>query len=520
MTTNPNLELRTNKTLEEQIFYFFLTTAIIVVTVFLDLIMVLTGQRRRFTMSFLGKMFRRQTIAEHLAEEERKQEEQEKRLSEAALRQEGQTPAASGLKLGPVIGGQSLPRHLGLKRAGNWLVMDEDPLDQHFFILGTTGAGKSEAIKRLVHEILTITDRDLFLVDGKGEPDLANFVRDMAHNAGRGDAPIFRLGLSQPGAIYNGMRGAGETLYNRFVQLVGASEATGNGAFYADKNRNLLSLICLAPEGPPRSFDDLRARLQMNWLTTTYKHDPLELALIKEIGNEGVMELTLRILPLIRELGKVVGPNGFAIEETRCSVFSIRTQSVGDTSKRFLQFLIEDIKDFVGNRQRRPGVLIIDEFGNFENENIVKLLRMARSSRLAVILATQDTASLGDESAQRMILANCNTYLLMKTNFPEEVAKLAGTIKQIESSFQHQSGEPTGMGSARVQDAFSIDMNAVARLRPGECFLIRDRYNVKIRISRVENIPSAPKEVTTPPPTLPTQSVVAASDEDIPLHEL
>src|SRR5207253_2892166 len=103
---------------------------------------------------------------------------------------------------------------------------------------------------------------------------------------------------------------------------------------------------------------------------------------------------------------------------------------------------------------------------------IIALLSLARSAKLGIILATQDIASLGDETTRRLILANSRTKILMATDFPEEVASLAGTIYQLESSIQHESGQATGLGSARVQHTFKIDMNEAARLQTGEAFII------------------------------------------------
>jgi len=39
---------------------------------------------------------------------------------------------------------------------------------------------------------------------------------------------------------------------------------------------------------------------------------------------------------------------------------------------------------------------------------------------LGIILATQDVASLQDETTKKLVLANTRTKLLMATDFPEE----------------------------------------------------------------------------------------------------
>ena len=143
---------------------------------------------------------------------------------------------------------------------------------------------------------------------------------------------------------------------------------------------------------------------------------------------------------------------------------------------------------------------------------MIALLTLARSAKLGVILATQDIASLGDEDTKRLILANTRTKMLMASDFPEEVAKLAGTIYQVESSVQHDSGEATGMGSARIQHTFKVDMNEAGRLQPGEAFIIRQRYAGKLRVARVKDIPPALTEILPAPrPKQPPEDITDIS---------
>jgi hypothetical protein len=246
-----------------------------------------------------------------------------------------------------------------------------------------------------------------------------------------------------------------------------------------------LQLVCYAPGGAPRNFDQVRERLSKPWLLRSYRGDKTEVAEIQDIEEKDIEGLRRRIRPLAREFGRVIGEDGFTLEHCRCAIFSIRTQSVGDSARRLINFLVEDLKDFVGKRQQRPGVLVIDEFGQFKNDNILALLSMARSAQLGVILSTQDVASLRDEATRRLVLANTRTKLLMATDYPEDVGTLAGTMLQVESSIQHKEGDPTGMGSARVQHQFKVDMNEAARLLPGEAFLIRQRHAAKLKVRAI-----------------------------------
>lgn len=448
-------------------------------------------------------MFLKPRSLEGLLEEQRQQlARNDQKLSQYGVKYERDTPLPipGELRLGVFLKGDHFPQELGITRRAKWLTTEERLLDYHWFILGATGAGKSETLKRLIFEIATNTDRDIFLVDGKGEDELAQAVRAICYHGQRGETPIFRLGQIERGHPYNGFMGQPADIYNRLCAMVGVREAEGNAQYYADVNRDLLQLMCFAPEGPPRSFEEVRHRLNIKWLEQAWRDsdDELEtLAELKRSKSNPLEGLRLRMRPIARELAPVVRPDGFVLEQARSAIFSIRTQSVGDTAARFLQYFIEDIKDFVGKRQQkdRSAVLIIDEFGSFGNKNILALLTQARSAHVGVVLATQDIASLGDEATTRNVLANTRTKLLMASDFPEEVAKLAGTRYQVESSIQHNEGETTGMGSARIQHAFKIDMNEAGRLQPGEGFIIRQRYAAKLRMARVEQIPNAPAEV-------------------------
>lgn len=469
-------------------------------------------------MSFLKKVSEwsgAKTLAQQVEEAERESEAHERRQERRAMQRGQNEPSAepAWLPLGTVIKGDHFPPHTGVSYRKSWVALSERLLDQHVFILGSPGAGKSETIKRLSLEILTNTNRDLFLVDGKGESELATSIRMIARQEGRGHVPIFQMGMAQRGAVYNGFQGDAPAIYSRLAEMIGVSEAEGNARFYADSNSDLLQLLCYAPGGPPRSFREVRERLTFKWLKNAWADDPLELETIQSISKEQMEGLQLRLRPLMREFDALIRPEGFSLDETHCAIFSIRTQSVSHAASRLIQFLIEDLKDWIGKRQQRDAVLIIDEFGSFGNKNIIKLLSLARSARLGIILATQDVANLGDDLTKQQILATTRTKFLMASDFPEEIATLAGTIKQIESSMQHDEGTATGMGSARLQDTFAISMNEAARLEPGQGFLIRQRFTAKVQVKQIPEIEVEPEEEEVAPPVEPPKDEKPNDDE-------
>lgn len=445
----------------------------------------------------MARFLRPRDLQDHLEEQQAQLRAQELYLSRQAGRADTEAPqAAQALNLGLFIKGDQLSPQLGVRRLRNWIQLDEEMLDQHMLLVGATGAGKSETLKRLVVETLRVGKRDIFLVDGKGDPHLGRQIAQLIYARHGQPVPFFSLGVDHPSCVYHGFRGEPLDIYNRLAALVGVEEQTGNAMYYADRNRDLLQLVCYAPDGPPRSFEALRAQLQVEWLRDVYQGNQTELAVLDAIEPQMVADLQTRLRTYARDLAPLVGEEGFVLEESRGAVFSLRTLSVGDSARRFLDFFMEDLKDFAGKRQKRPALLIIDEFGAFQNEQIVALLTMARSAHLGVVLATQDVSSLGaDEQTRQLILANTRTKLLMASDFPEKVAELAGTKLQIEASIQHDEGQATGMGSARVQHAFSVDMNEAGRLQPGEAFLIRQRHTVKLKVQPVPAVDVDPQAI-------------------------
>ncbi len=394
------------------------------------------------------------------------------------------------ISLGPYFVGKTdtFPPDLGVIKHASWLGIAEGVLNSHLFLLGVTGAGKTQTLLRLVAEILANTERDVFVVDGKGDGEFALNVRALAFASGRGAAPIFRLGQDTPGAPYHGFVGQSDAVYNRLLALAGVPQAKDNAEFYADINRVLLYCVCYTAEGPPRSFDQLLDRLDIHYLRAAYRpHKHVNPWLAPKERESQIQDLKTRLLPYALALAGSVNDQGFSLDSQRAAIFSIRTQSVGDTAKRFLPFLIEDLKDFIGkaSRQQRPAVLLIDEFGMFGAQNIVDVLALARSAQLGVILATQEVDSLGSEVTKKQILTNATTKLLMRSEFPEEVAQLAGTIYQIESSLRSNEHGYTGERGDRIQHAFKIDMNEAGKLKAGEAFLIRHRHAAKVAIDQL-----------------------------------
>lgn len=482
----------------------------------------------------LKKRLRIYRTTEEMAEAWNDHEQQRaKRLEQRARQAAGQLPTrdqAKELFLGSVLGGDPLPNgedSIGVRLHGNGLYLHEWALNEHLFMLGATGSGKSTALKRLCAEILANTSRDLFVIDGKGEDYFVEELRELVWTYRHIEPPVVRLGGLQRGDAYNAFCGTKEAVYNRIGAMAGIQEAEGNALIFANRNRNLLQLICFAHDEPPRSFGGLRERLSQDWLMAAYRghHEEAHIASLKAGHFESLSD---HLRPLIREFEEVISPTGFTLHDTHCAIFSIKTLSIGDSAKRFCRFLIEDVKDFVANRALRPGVVLFDEFGVFGSDNIRDVLAQARSKHWGIGLATQDYANLGDEQTARQILANTLTKVLLGTDFPEELAMQGGTKVQMESSIQSDALGPTGMTSGRLQHAIKVDINRARRFQRGQAYLIRKGHTVALQFSEVKltpqeraqvpppSTPSSPASAPEPPSTPPVVSQLPLPSEEIP----
>lgn len=461
-------------------------------------------------LDVLVRLFRPDTAVETVRKELHRAERVSKAQTTYAIQQTAHPPKTPLLLLGPCSYSEPFDQETGVQLVSNWIAFEERVLDEHMFILGGTGAGKTGTIKQLVSEILAKTNRDVYLIDGKGEEKLAQWVRACAYQGKRGNAPIFRLGKRLYGAQYDGFRGDPNALWNRLCAMIGIPEAKGDSEYYASINRDILQLVCYAPNGPPRDFRELRERITLDWLLDTYLHDPEEGPLVQSLDEDRINDLATRFRPLEREFRSIITRNGFALEDTRCFIFSIRTQAALDSGKQFLKFFVDDVRDFVGNRQERPGVIVIDEFAQFGNENIVNLLSLARSSNLSIILATQDISMLGDPSLQQQIMANCMTDILMRTKYPEAITMLAGTRKQVEVATQIVEGAPSGVQTVRPQDAFRVPPEEAAKLANGGAFVIRRRTGAKVQVRKVGDDTAS---------ILPPEQLVRVQEDDDTEHK-
>jgi len=402
------------------------------------------------------------------------------------------------LYLGTKISGDSFDGMNGLHTSPNRHISIEDRLvNQHFFIIGTTGSGKTQTLLRLISEVIQNTDRNIYFLDGKGELEDALLISSMIHKYRQVQVPIFTLGSEVDGAVYDGFVGSKTAIFNRLAYLCNVMEAEANAKHFADRKKLLLQLICGVGtnriEEPPRSFGECVERLNPEWLRAAYQGNARRIRSIEMLEKQGdVVNLMTQLESLELSFGNTIQPYGFRLDERDYAIFSMKTQTAGVDAKAFTDFFIEDLNNWIASEGRKPreqaGLLIIDEFQAFRNESITTVLSLARSKNLGVILATQSLKALHDDALVERILDNCNTFILLKHNNAERIANIAGTKIAMEKGFQISEAEATGMGTVREQHQFKINPNDVKSLEPGQAFLINSGIACKMNVASIERI--------------------------------
>lgn len=395
-------------------------------------------------------------------------------------------PTTDQIELGLWVEGERFPDTPRLSLHKDLIVADSSLFDRHALLIGTPGSGKSEAIKRLVSEFARKTDRHLYLIDAKGELSFAHDLKTLIERERGLGVPLFLMGHSQSGEVYNGLSGSCEAVAQRLKTMFRVELQQGDAEFYANVNRALLTLVCEASDQPPRSLDEFDLRMNLDWLEYAYRHDPSKLQAVRRY-TDWFAGARVRADSLIWDFSQYITPNGFCLDDTSAAIFSLRTSAVGDTARRFFDFLIEDFKDWVGKRQSKPSLLVIDEVGQVHAESLLALIELGRSAQMGVILATQDLATITDESARNRLLGSVQTKILLQTDVPEVVGQLAGTRQHAHMTYQTDELQlPTGLGSIRLEDTRKVDLNWVRRFPPGRAYLIHGGYSAVMQFRPVD----------------------------------
>lgn len=397
---------------------------------------------------------------------------------------------------------------VGIERGTNRPVaLTDGEMNHHCFLVGTTGAGKTTTILNFVESAVQRC-LPLVLIDGKGDPGLAERVRALAEAAGR---PFRLFSMSGPSAHYNPLARGGitelkdkllyltewsephyEALAGRYLQLVfrvfsltDMKPDLVTVGRYLDPDA-LASLVRQVPETNEREaiFDTLEG-----FKTGEIRGLAARLAAMTESEIGHLFRATGDVI----DLEEMIRQNGVVL-------FSLDSLSFPEYSRLLGRLIVTDLKSVAARayrRERKTIYTVFDEFNVFASDKVVDLVGKARGAGFHTLIATQslsDIESAAGAAVVDQIVENCNTFIIQRQNSPrsaETLAGIIGTREDVEVTTQvHRTpiGDfGSGMGTTRNVREFIVHPDQIKQLQVGEAILVRKNPYCVQRV-RIRNI--------------------------------
>jgi type IV secretory pathway VirB4 component len=401
---------------------------------------------------------------------------------------------------------------------GSTIGLTDAEMNQHMFVMGTTGAGKTVAI---LNAVLHSAKKGypLIFLDGKGQVDLVERLSTIAHDCGR----VFKVFTLRPEAInvdyqkyvasYNPFSAGTFTEWkNRILALF--VEVKGKGQqHFALLEEDLINSVAqvLFKMGKAIDLDFLYQMLSnMDFLVAVaQKHGDQKLAdklenMDKELVKDVAIMLGLFVESSYGKLFKTENVNNVislrhAIENNEMILFLLDSSAYKSDTEKMAKLIINDINSsFSELVKAKTSYCIFDEFASYACGNLSDTVSLMRSKGMCAIIGTQSVVSVSLKSEETKRVAEelkscCNTYLCLAIN-NEQDAEIMGKVYNTKDTFEVTTqidvsvGGATGMGSSKSIKAFNVHPEQLKNLSVGEGFLYRKVAKLKPVKIKVKNI--------------------------------
>jgi hypothetical protein len=403
-------------------------------------------------------------------------------------------------------------------------------LVNHALILGSTGSGKTSLIEHLLDAALEAGYTTVFL-DCKGDAR----PRDWCRASG---GLVWTIGGD---LVWDAFSGTPTVVADK---LVAGEMAHSDARYFPSIMRRYLQLVARVQDarhgaGAPRDPHEIAALLHPQALTAAVaqlRRDQPDLeaelrgtaaALAEDFGDD---ELTAKALLGFRHRFKTLlegdaGPSlgtgagaldvGAAVRGKEPVLFSISVEAYAETGPKVAAWALLEMIRVVSTLRDRPlahrCLLVVDEFGQLKEEaiQITKLLEMARSAGVGVVLATQGLSSLrdlgGDAREARAlvdtILNCCNTTGVLRL-------RGEGDTERMSAFFMDEPYADPATGKARTRPA--VPVQELAALTRGQLVLRTDGPVRRVVVARPRPLPT----IRPPRQTTPATAAAAAPGAD------
>ena len=439
----------------------------------------------------------------------------------------------------------------------------------HMQIVGATGSGKTEALKRIIEADIA-SGFGVIWIDGKGDRQNAEWFAASADKYQRLEQVKMFLPVDKFGSYNPVLHGDSTELKDRIVSSIHWTEE-----YYKKRSEELLQAVAtgLSSLGQPFTLAELAQALDPK--------SELFLRLLAESPEPRAKEQLARFARdkdwqqavgglasdlnqlMLSSYGKMFAVEQSSIDFRRAYAqrelvyVSLPISAAPQVMTQIGKLMLADLNSLnaaiaTGQMNREPRIfsVIIDEFGNFVNDLFIAFLSQARSQNFAITLAHQSLGDLEklDVAVRKQIQGNTNIKLILRQDAPEDAeiwARLIGTKQN--NAYTRQTEKVlffkmhTGLGSEHAVEEFIVHPNVIKRLGQGSAVLVsKEPFNLGVvRISRaaryspsacakamssVLNSPPLIKAIVTTQPTpkdasAATDNIAALSPNPLPMDD-
>lgn len=386
--------------------------------------------------------------------------------------------------LPPTVPQQLMARHSW------WLEVPMKAVDLHMAVLGHSGSGKSELLKRLSIG-WTEGAWQSYVVDSSGRPTprplviFANLKGDLkAEDEALAwcDAMV-ETGLHHDRVAAWPFDGRLDMWRMRPPELVESLHALARTAHphYDVLQRAMLHLVIEAPGGPPRSSVEFLSRLDETWLRDRWQGHQTELATLDTLTKAGKNQASplsvdaLAMAELMRLLGWEfdAGRPLSDLDALYVSIPGMRSPAMAKAkAAAVVQLVVDELA-----RHPRHVLFVLDEYSAVSDTvDVIGLVERLRSMGGAVVVGAQSWEGLAgnDDARSRLLSAMGGGYFVLASPNPDPLTRFgAGTRRRMEASRVTEEARWQDRGQVRVQDTFLLNPNRVRALEPGQAAYVR-----------------------------------------------
>lgn len=373
------------------------------------------------------------------------------------------------------------------KRHPAFLTLTDHDLNRHVTLVGGTGVGKTEFLKRLGagwtearwrrYGVLQ-SSRDLsgsgaaageasprpltILVDAKGGAESGDLGIEWAQTMEAVGLAPERIGIFPFETGLDMWQLPATQLIETIHTMTGTDQK-----FYDTMQRGLLRLVLEAPGLPkPRNSVEFMRLIDPPKLQQAWQAHPSRLQQLHTVLNAGTLETDLLILDDLFSTLATDFDGGRKITDFDALFISLPGTEQNRVASEKAALLVELLK-FELAHSKREVLFMFDEWSAVSRHvDVLQLLQTARSLGGRVVLAAQSYSTLGatPQEVERLISVMNGGHLVMRSSEVEPWAKLAGTRQRAEVGAQLEHNDHSGLGTLRMQPQFTVSPDALREL--------------------------------------------------------